>query len=466
MSTKFSVVGLGKLGASLAAVIADRGFKVIGVDTSKQAVNAVNGGHAPVAETDLEGTISRNAERINATGNHLEAVAGSEVTFVTVPTPSDEKGAFVLDYAIAAMQAIGTGLRHKNEYHLVVLVSTVLPGSSRNGLLPVLESASGKCHGEDFGFCYSPAFIALGEIIRNFKNPEFLLIGESDTRAGSRLEASYRDIIGTAPPCKRMTLENAELAKISINTFVTAKISFANMLSEICEQIPGGDVDVLSDVIGMDKRIGRSCLTGGLGFGGPCFPRDNAALAYFADAMGSRADLAETTDRFNRSIPERILQRPDLQISHGAKVAVLGLAYKPLSHWVEESQGLTLALGCTELGATVMAYDPLANETARQFVAGAVTVVDTIADCLAGAEIVLITTPDVAFTDLSVQDFNTGAEEVTIVDFWRILKGKLSGQPGIRYVAVGRSTDDDANQARLQNLELSRRQAAAAITDR
>lgn len=465
MTQKFSVVGLGKLGASLTAVIAEQGFEVIGVDTNAASVAAVNAGRAPVEETDLEQTLSRNLPRISATLSHAEAIAGSEVTFVTVPTPSDENGAFVLDYAIEAMRAIGTGLRNKQEYHLVVLVSTVLPGGSRHGMLPALEEASGKRIGEDFGFCYSPAFIALGEIIRNFKQPDLLLVGESDVRAGDLLEASYRNILTVTPPCKRMTLENAELAKISVNTFVTTKITFANMLAEICEQIPGGDVDVVSDAIGADSRIGRRYLTGGLGYGGPCFPRDNIALSYFARAVGARADLAETTDRVNRRIPDSFAERTKLELPAGAKVAVLGLAYKPQSHWTEESQGLALARSWAASGADVVAYDPLANEMAGEMLGDAVTIVDSVSECLAGAALVLITTPDAVFSELSEQDFASSTGEVTIIDFWRTHESKLSGRPGIRYIAVGRSRDDLENNTRLQELWQPPRQALAAASN-
>src|SRR5207237_3507019 len=137
-----------------------------------------------------------------------------------------------------AFESIGAALRDKDAYHLVVLTSTVLPGTTRQALLPVLERASGKRAGRDFGLCYSPEFIALGSVIRDFLNPDFTLIGEIDARSGSVLEQAYASIMRNHPPCKRMSLENAELAKISVNTFVTMKISFANMLADLCERIP------------------------------------------------------------------------------------------------------------------------------------------------------------------------------------------------------------------------------------
>src|SRR4051812_1643663 len=343
MPRRVSVVGLGKLGASMAAGIASKGHEVVGVDVNRSAVDAMNSGRAPVQETGLEDLIAANRARLRATMSHEEAICDSELTFVIVPTPSDERGAFSLQYAAFAFREIGRALKKKNGPHTVVLTSTVLPGAMRHGLLPVLEQHSGKKGGSGFGFCYSPEFIALGSVIRDFLNPDFLLIGELDAASGDHLAACYREIMPQATPVKRMSLENAELAKIAVNSFVTTKITFANMLAEICAAIPGADVDVVSDAIGADSRIGRKYLTGGLGFGGPCFPRDNMALSFIASAVGARPDLPIATDRLNRSLADRILQQLRSRVPRDVTVAVLGLAYKPFSHVTDESQAIMIA---------------------------------------------------------------------------------------------------------------------------
>jgi len=222
--TTCSVIGLGKLGASMMAAIANRGFRVIGVDVNPRSVELVNAGHAPVWETNLEETIAANKERLRATLDHREAILGSDLTFVVVPTPSDNRGAFSLQYAAWAFREIGRALKEKEGYHLVVLTSTVLPGSTRYGLLPILEQESGKTCGRDFGLCYNPEFIALGSVIHDFLNPDFVLIGEFDERSGSMLEAFYAQILENQAPCARMSIENAELTKIAVNTYVTTKI--------------------------------------------------------------------------------------------------------------------------------------------------------------------------------------------------------------------------------------------------
>ena len=451
MIKNYSVVGLGKLGASMAGAIAKRGFNVIGVDVSQRAVDLLNAGKAPVQETNLEETINANRERLSATLSHRDAVLNSDLTFVIVPTPSDDRGAFSLQYAAWAFREIGRALREKPGYHNVVLTSTVLPGATRYGLLPILEHESGKVCGRDFGLCYSPEFIALGSVIRDFLNPDFTLIGEFDERCGAQLEECYSKIMENHPPCQRMSLENAELAKISVNTYVTTKITFANMLGEICEQIPGGNVDVVTKALGLDSRIGSRYLTGALGYGGPCFPRDNLALGFIARELGTSADLAVATDRANRSLPEKILKRLTTMLKPGSTVAILGLSYKPFSHVIEESQAIYLAKTLSRYGARVIAYDPLAGQMAPAELKDHSVVLDSIGECIDQAEVVLITTPDPKFAALTAADFQR-PRGITVVDFWRILRDKLSSAHGVNYIPVGCSADEQGNGQRLTKL--------------
>src|SRR5206468_10398421 len=210
------------------------------------------------------------------------------------------------------------------------------------GLVPVLEQQSGKRAGAEIGVCYSPEFIALGSVIRDFLNPDFLLIGEIDAQSGAHLEARYRDIVRSGVPVRRMTLENAELAKIALNSFLTTKITFANMLAELCGRMPGGDVDVVADAIGLDSRIGRKYLTGGLGFGGPCFPRDNIALAFIGESLSADCSILRANDAFNNAISQRSVAKLQSILRKGQNIAVLGLSYKPKSHVIEESSGIFL----------------------------------------------------------------------------------------------------------------------------
>ena len=452
MIERISVIGLGKLGASMAAAFAERGFEVIGVDVNQHSIDAVNQGRAPVQETDLDKLISANKNRIRATLSHRDAILNSDISFVIVPTPSDERGAFSLQYAEWAFKEIGKAIGEKQGYHNVVLTSTVLPGATRQALLPILEKESGKKAGKDFGLCYSPEFIALGSIINDFLNPDFTLIGEFDERSGKQLEDVYSAVMTNGAPAARMSLENAELTKISVNTFVTTKITFANMLADICEKLPGGNVDVVTNALGMDSRIGRKYLTGSIGYGGPCFPRDNVALSFMAKQLGVEAALAETTDTSNRAIAAKVSDRILPMVRKGGTVAVLGLSYKPFSHVTEESQGVYIAQHLSKHGIRVVAFDPMSNEMALEEIRRNIVVIDSLEECLSQAEAVLITTPDPAFKKLTAADFKNEWSQVLVVDFWRILREQLEHEPTIRYLGIGLSDNDAANAACLKEL--------------
>src|SRR5580698_1367278 len=243
---KLSIIGLGKLGAPMAAVMAHKGHSVIGVDLNPDYVAALRQGRPPVNETGLAEMIQGNCERLTATLSFEEAVLNSEITFIIVPTPTGPDGTFSIKYVLDAVEQIGGALRKKNEWHLVALCSTVMPGSTGGQLLPALEAHSGKKCGVDFGLCYNPEFIALGSVIHDMLNPDMILIGESDARSGSLLEKFYGGVCESGPRIQRMNFVNAEITKISVNTYVTTKISYANMLAEICETLPGAEVDVVT----------------------------------------------------------------------------------------------------------------------------------------------------------------------------------------------------------------------------
>ena len=290
-----------------------------------------------------------------------------------VATPSEPGGGFSLRFVIPVCEEIGRAIAAKNSYHVVVLTSTVMPGTTGGPVLQALERSSGKRAGTDFGLCYSPEFIALGSVVRDFLNPDFVLIGESDARAGEMLEAIYLRVCDTSPAVARMNFVNAELTKLSVNTYVTTKISFANMLARICERLPGSDVDVVTRALGLDTRIGGKYLKGAVSYGGPCFPRDNLALLALAEELGAPAEIAQVTHRFNRS---QIPWLADLVCSQSSRgtIGVLGLTYKPNTDVVEQSVGLLLARELASRKTDVLAYDPAGARNGAKALGDAVCV--------------------------------------------------------------------------------------------
>lgn len=418
---RVSVVGLGRLGSPLAAVLASRGHRVTGVDVRPESVRQLREGRAPVSEPGLQELIDSCRSRLEATTDYVEAVLGSEVTLVIVPTPSDERGAFSNEYVLAASREIGLALHKKSEYHVVSITSTVMPGSTGGEIREALEGHSGRRLGRDLGLCYNPEFVALGSVIADMLHPDLVLIGESDRRAGDVLEELYRPVCEPMPPVRRMNFVNAELAKLSVNTFITTKISYANMLSDICDRLPGADVDVVTAALGCDSRIGPRYLRGATAYGGPCFPRDNAAFGQLARALGSRADIAEATDSLNRYQIERVLAVIRERVRPGSRIGILGLSYKPDTPVIEESPGLALATRLLEERYPVTAYDPQALAAAQALLGDRFTPAPDAEACAASCDALVITTPWPEFRSLSPAALGRNGTRTLIVDCWRIL---------------------------------------------
>jgi len=432
---KVSVIGLGKLGSPMAACLAARGLSVIGVDNDPRKVEAINSGKPPVHEPGLAEMLARSAGRLSARTDVESAVLESEATFIVVATPSEPGGGFSLRYAEPVAEAIGRALaRHKN-YHLVTMTSTVMPGMTGGRLREILEKASGKRSGVDFGLCYSPEFIALGSVIRDFLNPDMVLIGEGDAKAGAMLEAIYRDVCENKPATARMSFVNAEITKLAVNSYITTKITFANLLARISERSPGANVDVITAALGLDSRIGPKYLKGAVSYGGPCFPRDNLAMSALARQLGVSQELPSTVDRFNRSqivwLAEEVAKRCS------GRIGILGLTYKPGTDVVEEAAGFLLAQELARRGLSVSAYDPGFAQSSARLPAGIAQAASAEA-CIDGADLVVLATPWPEFARLPAERWARAAAPRVVLDCWRAL-GSLSEVPGVRYLALGLS---------------------------
>jgi UDPglucose 6-dehydrogenase len=421
-----SVIGLGKLGAPLAAVLASKGFPVIGSDQNHASVDAINAGRAPVDEPNLQDLVSEHRDRLSATVDAAAAVAQTDITFIIVPTPSEETGRFSNRFVLSAIERVGAGLRQKAGSHVVVVTSTVMPGSMGGEIRESIEAHSGRRVGDGIGLCYNPLFVALGSVVRDLLTPELILIGESDQRAGDVVAQIHGTICDGRPAIHRMAFVNAELAKIAVNTFVTTKITFANMLADVCDRLPSADVDIVTRAVGSDSRIGTKSLRGTIGYGGPCFPRDNAAFAALARSLGARAELAESTDSLNRYQIERVLGAVVAQLRDGGPVGVLGLAYKPDTSVVEQSQGVALVERLLQEGHQVVAYDPKALEHAQSAVARPFTAAASAEDCVRRASVVALMTPWPEFGAIATEAF-VRPQPLPVVDCWRLLSPERIG---------------------------------------
>jgi UDPglucose 6-dehydrogenase len=425
----------------MAAVMASKGFDVIGLDLNEKVVNAINEGRAPVEEPQLQEFIDRARTRLRATQSYDELIRTSDVTFIIVPTPSDKDHMFSNQYVVSALRSIGQSLRQKSDRHVVVVTSTVMPGSMEGELQKELEDAAGRKVGPALGFAYNPEFIALGSVIRDMLRPDFILIGESDEATGALLEGIYKTSCDNSPQIRRMNFVNAELTKISVNTYVTTKISYANMLAEMCDRLPGADVEVVATAVGSDSRVGSKYIKGAIGYGGPCFPRDNKAFAALGRKIGARCDLAEATDRINDHQIDRLVSAVKAHAQSDSRITILGLSYKPDTGVVEESQGVALAQRLSAEGLVVNVYDPVAMPGAEALLGDRVMFASSLEHALADAEIVVVATPWPQFKGNALFASQRNAKLV-IIDPWRVTSDQTIPDR-VSVVRMGFGSDTD-----------------------
>lgn len=436
---KISIFGLGKLGTSMLACFAQKKWDVIGVDINELNVESINNGISPIFEPGIDELIKNNQKHITATQNYMHAIQNSLISFVVVPTPSLEQGDFSLEYIKVVIKDIGKAVKLKKDYHLVVITSTILPGDMIK-IINLLEKNSSKECGKDFSVCYNPDFIALGSIINDFLNPDMILIGESDKKGGLLLESVHRELVQNKPNIHRMNLHNAELSKIALNSFCTLKITFANVLAEICENLPGGDVEVVTNAIGDDKRVGKKYIKGGLGYGGPCFPRDNRAFSFSAEKYGITNTFSHKTDEINnyhknKRIPLKI--EKILKSFNTDSLSILGLTYKKNTTLVEESAPIHIIRELLKKGIKVKVYDPEGNEKARKEFRNLEEVQfrDSAIECIKGTKVCFIGTPWDEFKKLKEEDFSNNMENPIIFDAWGLYSFT---DKSIQYVKVGK----------------------------
>lgn len=435
---KLSVIGLGKLGACSAACFASKGFEVIGIDINKNFVDAINNGCAPVYEPRLQELINLSKGKLSATQDYERAIRETEITFLIVPTPSRHDGHFSDKFLQDVLKHLSDALKKINKkYHLFVITSTVSPRTTEENLIPLIESLSGKKLNKDFGVCYNPEFIALGNVITDSLNPDMVLIGESNKFAGNKLEEIYKVVCENDPYIARMSIISAEITKISLNSYITMKVSFANTLANICEAISNANIDDITKALGADKRISPYYLKGGLSYGGPCFPRDNRAFAAFAQRYGVDAKLAKITDEVNKFQINHLVDLVLKNIPNNESViSVLGLAYKPNTPVIEESPAIKLTEELLRKGLKIIVYDPLAMDNVRSHFGDTVLYASSVKDCFNNASLCIITTQADEFK--GIDESYVINNSTTIIDCWRILHPEKFNDK-VKYIALGKA---------------------------
>ncbi|OGW83204.1 MAG: hypothetical protein A2Z83_06300 [Omnitrophica bacterium GWA2_52_8] len=416
---KISVFGQGKVGLTLTACLADAGYDVTGVDVFDALIESVNEGNPRTDEAGVLERLRKNRAKVRATKDSMQAVKDTDLSFVIVPTPSNTLGGFSLKYVKKACQEIGEALRKKRDYHVIAVISTMIPGSSEHILIPLIEKASGKKLGKGWGFCYNPVFIALGEVVKGFVKPDYVLIGETDTRSGDRVLQVHRDMMKDTEektPIARMRPIEAEITKIASNTHETMRVSFANMLFSLCTEIPETNVDRITQAL--SHRMGKRFFKGAVPYGGPCWPRDNIALAAFMDAVGVPSSMPKTVHQFNLEHGKYVLRKILELTNAGDTIGIAGVAYKPNTPVLDCSFGVDLIGWLLEESRSVVAWDPLAKSLLESLMKNRIRYAATYADLFDKTKTVVLVNP---LEDYRNWDWRIVKNHV-VIDCWRCLK--------------------------------------------
>ncbi|MBH3427932.1 nucleotide sugar dehydrogenase [Pseudomonas alkylphenolica] len=352
---RISIFGLGYVGAVCAGCLSARGHEVIGVDVSKTKIDLINQGKSPIVEPGLEALLQQGIDngRLRGTTDFAAAIRDSDLSMICVGTPSKKNGDLGLEYIESVCREIGFVLREKASRHTIVVRSTVLPGTVKNVVIPILEDCSGKKAGVDFGVAVNPEFLRESTAIKDYDQPPMTVIGELDTASGDVLQSLYEELDA---PIIRKDIEVAEMIKYTCNVWHAAKVTFANEIGNIAKAV-GVDGREVMDVVCQDKTLNLSqyYMRPGFAFGGSCLPKDVRALTYRASSLDVKAPLLNSLMTSNES---QVQNAFDIIESHDKrKVALLGLSFKAGTDDLRESPLVELAERLIGKGYDLNIYD-------------------------------------------------------------------------------------------------------------
>jgi len=356
-----SVFGLGYVGSVSAACLARDGHEVIGVDSHEGKVNLFKLGQSPIVEPGLDALIQTAVAggKLAATTNSLKAIEKSQVSIVCVGTPSKRNGSLETKYIQRVCAEIGTGLREKSEFHVVVMRSTMLPGTMQKVVIPELERASGKKAGHDFGICINPEFLRESTAIFDYDNPPKIVIGSSDRVTASLVASLFEHL---PAPLIKTSIEVAEAVKYTDNAWHAVKVDFANEIGTLCNSLSVDGQEVM-EIFRQDQKLNISTyyLRPGFAFGGSCLPKDVRALTYLARTLGLKLPMLESVLPSNE---EHILRAIESIEVHGRRnIGVLGISFKAHTDDLRESPTLRVVEQLHGRGYAVRIYDPTVSHS-------------------------------------------------------------------------------------------------------
>ena len=362
---KISVIGGGYVGLVSAVCFAQLGHTVGLIEIDIDRASSISRGSPQIYEKGLEALLSKHLEKSLHVSTAYDAIPDTEIFFICVGTPEGDNGHPDLSMIQSACQSLGRSLIDMDSYHVVVVKSTVPPGTTEGLVVPTVLEHSQRA-GDEIGFCMNPEFLREGRAVEDFMHPDRIVIGSNDSRAGDWAESAYR---GIEAPIVRTGIKSAEMIKYASNAFLATKISFANEIGNLCKRL-GIDVYEVMEGVGMDHRISPHFLDAGAGFGGSCFPKDLSALIHLAEGMNEEPLILRSVQNVNERQPARMLELLQKKIGslEGKRIAVLGLAFKNDTDDVRQSRSIPVILELEEMGARIAAYDPQANDNMKKLI--------------------------------------------------------------------------------------------------
>jgi len=431
---KISIIGLGFVGLTFAVVLASKGFNVIGIDADKKKLGKLKSKQSPFFEPKLSKTLSTTINKsLKVSSDIKSGVKNSDILFITVGTPLSSKGEIDLTNIKAVSKSLGLAIKNTKNKQIIVVKSTVIPGTTMDVIKPIIEKFSKKKEGKGFGLLTNPEFLREGKAIDDTLNPHIVVIGGNDKKAISKLEKFYKSLYKTKIPYIFTNPQTAELIKYANNSFLATKISFINQIASICESIKGANVDDVANAIGNDPRIGNLFLTAGPGYGGSCFPKDLQALISFSEKIGHSPSLLKGVQTTNNEQITKIVKRIK-QIKTPKKIiTILGLSFKENTDDIRESVSIKLIKNLLKNDYKIIVHDPKAMDNTKLVFGDKIRYANTIKDSLKSSECAVIMTAWNEYKKLKNNDLKL-MKNKTVIDTRRILdKSKFK----MNYYAVG-----------------------------
>jgi UDPglucose 6-dehydrogenase len=431
---KIAIIGLGFVGLSLSSVLASKGYDTIGIEIDKEKYNKIRNGISPFFEPELEKTLQKGLRKKLKISNDFSLIKNCDFIFVTVGTPQNPNGSIDLTIIKNAISIIGKNLQKSKKKPIILIKSTIIPGTIKKNILPILEKKSNKKNGKDFGLISNPEFLQESSAIKDTKFPHVVVLGGNQTEFMKKTKKLFLKLHPNVPIINT-NYQTAEMIKYANNSFLATKISFINQLSNICQKIPGANIDDIGKTIGLDPRIGKLFLNAGPGYGGSCLPKDMKALINFANISGINPLLLNAVEGINTKQLEQIILITKQKLGNLAlkNITILGTAFKPNTDDIRNSIAIELIKKFLKKKVRITIHDPKAIENTKKIFGEKINYAKTIEDALSKSQCVIIMTQWKQYKKLNNNQFKYMKRKF-VIDCRRMLVKK---QLDVNYYAIG-----------------------------